>query len=124
MKDPKGHGSNGRGGKKIVRPIPGHSYHSKSTDELKFISKDAHEAARAMRGWNSGAESKYLDQVNDAQSVLGYRERGGTSDHPWDKAANELHSGTKKSDPVPTHAAMQWGEDGVPVDYSHDSMKG
>ena len=47
---------------------------NKTEAELKFIVKDAGEAAQAMRGWNPQAEAKYLDQVNDACSEL-YRRR-------------------------------------------------
>jgi hypothetical protein len=46
------------------------SYWSKSDAELRYIVKDAGEAAVAMQGWNSEAEGKYLDQLNDASSVL------------------------------------------------------
>lgn len=59
-------------------PLEGHPYHSKSEDQLKFIIKDAGEAAEAMRNHNSTAESKYLDQVNDAVSVLHWRKKNGT----------------------------------------------
>jgi len=57
-------------------PLEGHPYHNKSNEELRYISKDAAEAARAMKdAGNESAESKYLDQVNDAQTVLGFRNR-------------------------------------------------
>ena len=78
MKDAKGHGSDARGGgegKVRGMPIAGHPYHTKTNDELKYIAKDASEAARAQRGMAS--EGKYLDQVNDAATVLGWRSRGG-----------------------------------------------
>jgi hypothetical protein len=78
MKDAKGHGSDARGGGEgRVRgmPIAGHLYHTKTNDELHYIAKDASEAARAQRGMAS--EGKYLDQVNDASTVLGWRSRGG-----------------------------------------------
>ena len=58
-------------------PLKGHGYHAKTDAELRYIAKDAHEAAKAMRGMDSKAEGKYLDQVNDASTVLGYRSRGG-----------------------------------------------
>jgi hypothetical protein len=58
-------------------PLKGHGYHSKSDAELRYILKDANEAARNMKGMNDKAEGKYLDQVNDASTVLGYRKRGG-----------------------------------------------
>lgn len=96
MKDAKGHGSN-------ARPIPGHIYHTKSDMELRYIAKDAAEAGRNahemgdMRGVN-----KYADQVADASTVLGYRARGGKSDSP----AEQLHSGTAKSNPSPVHDAF------------------
>jgi hypothetical protein len=54
-------------------PLKGHAYHDKSDDELKYILKDASEAARAMKNHSPKAESKYLDQVNDAATVMHYR---------------------------------------------------
>ena len=62
---------------RLAMPLKGHAYHTKSDDELHFIIKDAGEAAVAMRGHAPQAESKYLDQVNDASTVLNYRKRGG-----------------------------------------------
>lgn len=106
MKDARGHGSN-------ARPIPGSPYHKKSDAELRYIIKDASEAARASRGMSSynphsgareDSEGKYLDQVNDASTVLGYRDRGGQSDHPDAVAARALASGPKSA-PVPLHEA-------------------
>jgi hypothetical protein len=57
----------------MKKPLKGHPYHNKSDRELEFIIKDAREAAQAMRGFNYEAEAKYLDQINDAFTVLGYR---------------------------------------------------
>lgn len=45
-------------------------YANKSEAELRYIIKDAHEAAVCMRGMNPTAEAKYLDQVNDACTIL------------------------------------------------------
>ncbi len=60
--------------KKEKMPLAGHPYHSKTDNELKYIRKDAHDAAKAMRSiGNSDKESKYLDQINDADTVLNYR---------------------------------------------------
>lgn len=56
-----------------IIPLKGHPYHSKSDAELHYIRKDAHEAAQAMKGHDPKAESKYLDQINDAETVLHYR---------------------------------------------------
>ena len=39
------------------------------------IARDATEAARAMRGHNERAEGKYLDEANDAMTVMGWRRR-------------------------------------------------
>jgi hypothetical protein len=55
------------------KPIKDHPYHKKSDAELQYILKDARAAADAMRGVNDQAEAKYLDQINDACTVLGYR---------------------------------------------------
>ena len=54
-------------------PLKGHPYHAKNDAELRYIIRDAGEAARAMQGHNRQAEDRYLDQVNDAQTVLYHR---------------------------------------------------
>ena len=59
---------------RLYKPLPGHDYHLKSDDELRYIIKDASEAAKAMQSFDSPAEFKYLDQVNDALTVLRYRQ--------------------------------------------------
>jgi len=59
--------------KRITKPIADHAYHRKTDAELLYIITDAREAARAMKGHNLEAECKYLDQVNDACTVLNYR---------------------------------------------------
>lgn len=56
------------------RPLKGHAYHSKTNDELRYIIKDAGEAARNMRGLDEKAEGKYIDQVLDASTILGWRQ--------------------------------------------------
>jgi hypothetical protein len=73
-------------------PLSGHPYHSKSDAELRYISKDAAEAARNMKGVNSSAEGKYLDQMNDAQTILGHRQRtaGMTTRKPRAMTEDEL----------------------------------
>ena len=58
-------------------PIAGHPYHKKNDAELRYIIKDAGKAAKAMQGHDKKAEAKYLDQVNDASTVLSFRRRGG-----------------------------------------------
>ena len=59
-------------------PLQGHPYHKKTDAQLRYIVKDAGEAAKAMRGHATpDAEHKYLDQFNDAVTVLYYRKRGG-----------------------------------------------
>ena len=45
-------------------------FRKKSDAELRYILKDAGEAAQAMRGIDRNAECKYLDQVNDACTEL------------------------------------------------------
>jgi len=73
-------------------PLSGHPYHSKSDAELRYISKDAAEAARNMKDVNSSAEGKYLDQMNDAQTILGHRQRtaGMTTRKPRAQTKDEL----------------------------------
>lgn len=58
-------------------PIVDHRFHALSDSELHYIAKDAWEAAKNMRGVSAEAEYKYIDQINDVGSVLGYRARGG-----------------------------------------------
>lgn len=60
------------------------NYKNKSEAELRYIVKDAGLAAIAMRSVDARAESKYLDQVNDACTELYRRE-------------NPKHNGRKQS---------------------------
>jgi hypothetical protein len=60
---------------KLASPLKGHVYHTKSDAELRGIVKDAGETARVQKGMSS--EGKYLDQMNDASTVLHYRSKGG-----------------------------------------------
>lgn len=60
---------------RIAKPLPGHAYHDKNDAELRFIVKDAHEAACAVRSHDARAEAKYLDQINDACTILNWRRR-------------------------------------------------
>ena len=52
------------------------SFARKSDEVLRYIIKDAREAANNMRGFDPKAEAKYLDQINDASTVLARRARG------------------------------------------------
>ena len=61
-----------------MKPIKDHAYHDKSDTELYFIIHDAGEAAVAMRDHDTKAECKYLDQVNDASTVLNWRRNDST----------------------------------------------
>lgn len=69
-------------------PLSDHAYHKKTNAELEYIVKDAGEAAKAMQGHNPAAEAKYLDQVNDATTVLAYRKQHGMPD--WYKEKYNL----------------------------------
>lgn len=113
-KDAKGHGSDGRGGGGY-KPIPNSPYHAKSDAELRYIAKDASEAATAAQSMGK-LETKYNDQVNDASTVLGYRNRGGQSDHPDAVAARALASGPKSA-PVTVHDSMR-----EKIDYAHNPL--
>lgn len=62
---------------KMTKPLKSHSYHAKSDAQLLYIIKDAGEAARAMRDVSYEAECKYLDQVNDASTIMNFRRGGG-----------------------------------------------
>lgn len=60
-------------------PLKGHDYHAKTDEALRGIMKDAHAAALNARGWDPKNEGRYLDQVNDASTVLHYRRNAGVS---------------------------------------------
>jgi len=113
-KDALGHGSNARGGKRaLAKPIPGHPFHTKSDAELRFIAKDAAEAGRnAQEMGDQRGVSKYADQVADAATVMGYRNRGGAQDL-GSRAASELASGAKSAT-VPVHDSMSTDAFGRP----------
>ena len=68
-------------------PLEGHEYHKKTDAELKYIAKDAHEAAESMKGHNTSAENKYRDQVNDSATVRHWRKEHGMPD--WYKKKYE-----------------------------------
>lgn len=81
-KDAKGHGSDKHGSV----TLEGHPFHLKSNAELYGIARDAKAAAESTKGMTQydpnsrsrqDTEGKYLDQMNDALSVLGHRQRGG-----------------------------------------------
>lgn len=55
-------------------PLRGHDYHRKTDAELRYIVRDAGEAAICMRDLDPHLESKYLDQVNDAETILHWRQ--------------------------------------------------
>ena len=63
----------------MSKPIPDHRYHSKSDEQLRYIVKDASEAAQNMRGFDEVAEGKYLDQCCDAETILSWRYRRDAS---------------------------------------------
>jgi len=63
----------------------------KSQAQLEFIIKDAGEAAVAMRGVDTVAECKYLDQVNDASDELASRRRAGTTCPECGQGIKHLH---------------------------------
>lgn len=55
--------------------LTNNTYWKKTDAELRFIVKDAGEAARVMRNHDNAAESKYLEQVCDACTVLNTRKQ-------------------------------------------------
>lgn len=59
--------------------LHGHPYHDKTTAELEYIKRDAAEAARNMKGHDPKAEAKYLDQINDASTILYARQKHGSN---------------------------------------------
>lgn len=87
--------------KKGPMPLKGHPYHYKTDAELHYIAKDAHQAAKNMQGFDSKAEGKYLDQVNDAHTVIGYRQRGGSKlTEPKHTGQDSFTEGLKLGDSI------------------------
>jgi hypothetical protein len=68
-------------------PLKGHPYHTKTDAELHYIYRDAGETARLQKGMPS--EGKYLDQMNDASTVLYYRSKGGKQVAKSEKPLNQ-----------------------------------
>lgn len=79
---------------KSSMPLDGHPYHYKSDNELKYIQKDAGEAAKNMKGVSGKSEAKYLDQMNDASTVLYHRKNGGKQLSKKDEQLDELSNKT------------------------------
>lgn len=71
-------------------PLKDHPYHGKTDDELRYIVKDAGETARIQRGMSS--ESKYLDQMNDAATVLYHRKTQAAKPAPGKTADGKPRS--------------------------------
>ena len=59
----------------MTKPIPDSRYHSLPDSYLHYIIKDAGEAAKLAQAFDTKAECKYLDQVNDACTILAWRRR-------------------------------------------------
>ena len=59
-----------------MKVLNGHPYHQYTNEMLKFVIKDAGEAAKCAKDLgNSASENKYLDQLNDASTILYYRQK-------------------------------------------------
>jgi hypothetical protein len=71
-------------------------YATKTDEELRYIIKDASEAAIAMRGHSPASEEKYLDQVNDASTIL-YRRRHGLDEITAEPKAKRKRNPAKKT---------------------------
>ena len=55
--------------------LDGHRFHTLTDGQLHFALKDARDAADCMCGFDPVAECKYLDQINDACTILAMRDR-------------------------------------------------
>lgn len=61
-----------------MRPtLDNQSYWTKTEAQLRYILKDAREAADAMSTIPGADVGKYMDQINDACTVLNHRAKGG-----------------------------------------------
>lgn len=88
-------------------PLADHPYHKKSDAELRGIQKDAGEAARAMKNHDPKAEAKYLDQVNDASTVLYYRKQ--KNEDVLNERINEPQGHKTTPDPISNDALNSHG---------------
>ena len=132
-KDAKGHGSEKRGAGGGM-PLEGHPYHQKTDAELRYIAKDAGQAAQASRGLSAynptngpreDTEGKYLDQMNDASTVLGFRQRGGADLSQDKQAAAKLAEGSAPGKgAVPVHPGAAGRQDSGPTNprYNRDAV--
>lgn len=119
-------------------PLNGHPYHKKSDAELKYIIKDASEAAKSMKSVDAKAEAKYLDQVNDASTVLHYRKTNKLSEgkngslyllYVGPKGSGTLHQQWSGDTSAECHQeykdswANEYDKDGKKLKYSHRVVK-
>lgn len=82
-----------------THPLPGHAYHKKTDAALRYIIKDAGEAAKAMKDHSPKSEAKYLDQVNDASTILSWRRKHSTPDW-YKKHYNLTEESTQPTTPT------------------------
>ena len=82
-------------------PLAGHPYHSKTDAELHYIIKDAGEAAVAMKDHSPKSEAKYLDQVNDASTVLHHRKKSTPKSEGTDRS--EFTANLQMTEPAGDH---------------------
>ena len=61
--------------RRTAMTLTNQNYFTKTGAELNYIIRDAGEAAKAMRGFDAAAEAKYLEQINDACTVLHSRRK-------------------------------------------------
>lgn len=81
-------------------PLEGHEYHKKKDNELQYIIKDAGKAREAMKGHDEKAENKYADQVNDAATVLYFRQKNGMPDWYKKKYGHMKHLAKEETEIV------------------------
>jgi hypothetical protein len=82
------------------------SYAKKSDSELLYIIRDAGEAAQAMRGHAPEAEAKYLDQVNDASTIMYQRRRANQAKYEVVMYTSAV-TGNNRSTACFSHAAAR-----------------
>jgi hypothetical protein len=70
-------------------PLPDHDYHVMSDAELSCIIKSASEVAMAMRGVDARTRREYLDQVDNACTILNYRAANPGANQPQHKTVSQ-----------------------------------
>ena len=89
-----------RGSKQTDYTYSTNDYRRKSIAELRYIIQDASDAARAMSGHNPKAETKYLEQLADAETELSRRTMKKTRRNPAKRKNTRFFQAKMRTEPL------------------------